>query len=104
MNRVMILLRKINQFVRLIHARLIIRASNLFDKEYYLANNPDVALSKIDPLNHYIQFGGTEGSDPGPYFSSAWYLTSYEDVKNSGINPLVHYLRFGKRKKGNKAS
>ncbi|NLH94246.1 MAG: hypothetical protein GX466_08570 [Candidatus Cloacimonetes bacterium] len=99
MNRVMILLRKINQFVRLIHARLIIRASNLFDKEYYLANNPDVALSKIDPLNHYIQFGGTEGSDPGPYFSSAWYLTSYEDVKNSGINPLVHYLRFGKKEK-----
>jgi len=95
----MILLRKINQFVRLIHAWLIIRASNLFDKEYYLANNPDVALSGIDPLNHFIQFGGSERRDPGPYFSSAWYLTSNEDVKNSEINPLVHYLMFGKKEK-----
>jgi len=83
----------------LIYKRLIIKLSRLFDRDYYLANNPDVVLSDIDPLNHFIQFGGTEGRDPGPYFSSAWYLTSNEDVKNFGINPLVHYLMFGKKEK-----
>ena len=90
---------RIKQSILLIYKRLIIRFSCLFDKAYYLANNPDVARSGIDPFNHFIQFGGSEGRDPGPYFSSSWYLTRYEDVKNSGLNPLVHYLLFGKKEK-----
>lgn len=74
----------------------LLRESDLFDANWYLANNPDVAKTKIDPLLHYYRHGAFEGRDPGPKFSSSWYLDSYEDVKKAGINPLVHYLKYGR--------
>jgi glycosyltransferase involved in cell wall biosynthesis len=74
----------------------LVKSSGLFDTDWYLTKNPDVALRKIDPLFHYLFMGGFEGRDPSPHFSSAWYLNTYPDVKKSGINPLVHYLRSGK--------
>jgi hypothetical protein len=74
----------------------LIRNSGFFDQEWYLDHNPDVAQSGMDPGRHYLLFGGFEGRDPGPKFSSKWYLFNYADVKNARVNPLVHYLRFGK--------
>ena len=73
----------------------LIRSSTLFDPAWYLKNNPDVATARVDPLTHYLQYGGFEGRDPGPGFSSGGYLDTYKDVKQSGMNPLVHYLRYG---------
>jgi hypothetical protein len=73
----------------------LINFSGLFDKTWYLVNNPDVADAKIDPARHYLLYGGFEGRDPGPHFSTSWYLTTYQDVRKSGINPLVHYLKHG---------
>ena len=33
----------------------------LFDAQYYLAANPDVAAAGVDPLAHYLAFGAQEG-------------------------------------------
>jgi len=74
----------------------LIRSSGLFDKTWYLNNNPDVTQANVDPVLHYLLHGGFEGRDPGPNFSSAWYLDTYEDVKKACINPLVHYLKIGR--------
>jgi FMN phosphatase YigB (HAD superfamily) len=68
-----------------------------FDAEYYLSRNPDVAAARIDPLWHFLHYGGMEGRDPSPFFSSARYLAMYPDVAASGMNPLVHYLQYGAR-------
>lgn len=73
----------------------LIRKSNLFDRDWYLRTYPDVANAKIDPLKHYIKYGGFEKRDPSPSFSSEWYLDTNPDVKMSGMNPLIHYLLFG---------
>ena len=73
----------------------LIRSSGLFDKAWYLANNPDVAQARVDPAHHYLLYGGFEGRAPGPNFSSTWYLDAYDDVKKAGINPLIHYLKYG---------
>lgn len=73
----------------------LIRASSLFDAEWYLSNNPEVAASKMDPARHYLKTGWLQGCDPGPNFSSRWYLETYKDVKGTGLNPLLHYLQFG---------
>jgi|GEM_PF-326076 len=75
--------------------RLIIK-SGLFDNAWYLAKNPDVAQNKVDPLLHFLVYGGFEGRDPCPVFSSNWYLNKYSDVKLDGINPLLHYIKYGK--------
>jgi len=78
--------------------------SGLFDRDWYLAHNPDVAANGQDPLTHYLQHGGLEGRDPGPDFASRWYLDQNPDVGARGVNPLIHYLRFGKKEGRNAKS
>lgn len=75
----------------------LIRASPLFDANWYLARNPDVAAADMDPALHYARFGGVEARDPSPEFSGRWYLETYPDVRAAGVNPLVHYLRKGRQ-------
>lgn len=88
---------RFSSFMVLLMDTYQIENSNLFDKKWYQANNPDVGAAKIDPARHYLLFGGFEGRDPGPHFSSAWYLETYADVKNMVMNPLIHYIKSGKK-------
>ena len=74
----------------------LVRSSGLFDENWYLVNNPDVAQAKAYPLLHYLRHGGFESRDPGPQFSSRWYLDTYQDVQKAGLNPLLHYLKYGR--------
>jgi hypothetical protein len=71
------------------------RPANLFDAEYYLKSNPDVAEANMNPLLHFILMGGLEGRKPHPLFDSAYYLRRYPDVAVARINPLAHYLKYG---------
>lgn len=75
---------------------LLLRKSNLFCVEWYLAKYPEAAKAGFDPLEHYLKYGAMEGRDPGPEFNTISYLKRYPDVAKAGINPLVHYLRHGK--------
>jgi hypothetical protein len=75
----------------------LIRQTQIFDKNWYLENNPDVEQAGIDPVTHFYYNGAYEGRMASPKFDSAWYLNKYTDVKENGINPLIHYLRFGKK-------
>lgn len=76
-------------------------ASGLFDKDFYLNRNPDVARKGEDPLDHYLRHGWREGRDPNPLFDTRWYLENYPDVAKSGLNPLLHYVRYGTRLRRN---
>ena len=72
-----------------------LRRSGLFDDRWYLSNYSDVAISKIDPLVHYLFYGAFEGRKPNPFFDSKWYLENNPDVAESGLNPLVHFVQHG---------
>jgi GT2 family glycosyltransferase len=75
-----------------------IEKSGLFDPDWYLETNPDVAQSGMDPFAHYLRNGFKEHRDPHPYFCSAWYRALY--VADIGATaPLVHYLRNGKSRR-----
>lgn len=80
-----------------------VKRSGLFDADWYLANYPDIAETKMDPLEHYLKIGGFAGRCPGPNFDSQWYLNEYPDVVLDKMNPLVHYIRYGKQE-GRKTS
>ncbi len=67
----------------------------VFDAEWYLWRNPDVAESGMDPLQHYINHGATERRDPHPLFSTKWYLSEYPDVAVARVDPFRHYLTHG---------
>src|ERR1041385_4319637 len=69
----------------------IVTATGLFDREKYLRENPDVAESGVDPIAHYVRYGGFEARNPCSHFDSRWYLATYPDVVTVGDNPLVHY-------------
>ncbi len=93
----------IQPLLKMRHARMyrrdlaIMRSSGLYDRDWYLKQNPDVAQTGMDPLIHYLHNGGFEDRDPGPGFSSGYYLETNEDVKRAGVNPLLHYLKNGIR-------
>ena len=87
-----------NILLKSLHQWSAIRAitrSGLFDKNWYLANNPDVAQSGLDPIKHYVRYGAREGRDPSPSFSTRGYLSNYLDVAAAGANPLEHFIRRG---------
>ncbi|MEI6123991.1 MAG: glycosyltransferase [Bacteroidota bacterium] len=69
----------------------------LFDRNYYLAQNPDFKYARIFPILHYLLFGGFEGRNPSPRFHSGFYLDKNKDVFNSGMNPLVHFILNGEK-------
>jgi GT2 family glycosyltransferase len=75
------------------YARLA--ASGLFDKKFYLEQNPGVAEAGHNPLLHFFLHGAGEGRDPSPLFDSSWYLSAYPDVAASKTNPLLHYYLHG---------
>jgi glycosyltransferase involved in cell wall biosynthesis len=72
-----------------------IKRNKMMDIGYYLKNNPDVRVSGIDPILHYMYYGFKEGRNPNPQFDGRYYLKKYSKVKNSKLNPLVHYSLFG---------
>ena len=73
----------------------VILRARLFDSDWYLSQNPDVALAEVDPLAHYIARGAGEGRDPHPLFDSDWYLSQNPDVAVAQANPLAHYAAHG---------
>lgn len=72
-----------------------VERTGLFDAEYYLAANEDVADSGIDPARHFAMTGWSEGRRANPEFDPAFYLERHADVAAQGVNPLVHYAEDG---------
>jgi len=66
-----------------------------FDPGYYLAMNPDVKAAGVDPYEHYITYGWTEGRDPNALFSTNLYLAANPDVEAAGVDPLTHFEAYG---------
>lgn len=75
----------------------LLLTSEFFDVDWYLKIYPDVADAKINPAEHYIRFGATEGRLPGPDFDGNWYLQQYPDVAKANMNPLLHFVMFGQQ-------
>ncbi len=76
----------------------IVRRSPFFDSDWYLRENPDLAVASGSPSLHYLACGAAAGKDPGPGFCGAEYLALHSDAQASGLNPLVHYERIGRRR------
>jgi O-antigen biosynthesis protein len=74
-----------------------VRNSAFFDPDFYLNSNPDVRASGMDAAVHYLDCGGREGRDPGPFFSTHEYLVRFPDIAASGLNALAHYEMYGRR-------
>lgn len=70
-------------------------ATGLFDPGFYCATHADIAEAGVDPLEHFFDYGWTEGRRPNPYFDPLWYVQQNPDVASGGLNPLYHYAFHG---------
>jgi glycosyltransferase involved in cell wall biosynthesis len=71
----------------------VIRASRLFDAEWYQKTYPDVKALGMDPAEHYLWFGVRLERRPSKDFDPARYLRLNKEVAAAGLNPLLHYER-----------
>jgi hypothetical protein len=89
----------------LLATETITSQNSLFDENYYLATNPDVAAAVADGefatgYDHYIKYGQFEGRSPSPYWDEAYYLQENPDVaaavKAGTISSgFMHYYLYG---------
>lgn len=68
----------------------------LFDKDYYLANYPDVREAGVDPLDHYLKLGWLEGRNPSATFDTNFYVRMHLSGAPQETCPLIHYVEAGK--------
>ena len=82
----------------------MLELTDLFDESYYLDRNLDVSQAVnagtfTNGLEHFQQFGRTEGRDPSELFDTEFYLQSNVDIEVAFIEgvttPIEHFLEFG---------
>ena len=73
----------------------LVANSGLFDAEYYLSANPEIAALNIDPLLHYVEQGAREGRRPSSDFDVAFYLEQCRLHGDEPSNPLLHFITIG---------
>lgn len=81
--------------------------SHLFNAEYYLANNADVAAAgytEATAYQHYIDYGAEEDFSgeaqraPNGWFDVNYYLSTYPDLQANGVTAdtaLLHFATYG---------
>ena len=74
-----------------------IKKSAIFDADFYLGENPDVASQGGDPLVHYLRSGWREERSPGPLFDLRYYLSQFSDAEKFDGEPLTHFMTEGWR-------
>ena len=68
-----------------------------FDGRWYTQRYPDVALSGLPAVSHYLQVGEPLGRQAGPHFDAGYYRERYPDVAASGQSALLHFIQNGER-------
>lgn len=67
-----------------------------FSTGYYFFHNPDIAGSKLNPLEHYLLHGQFEGRSPHPAFDGNYYFSAFMREGFQGQNgPLVDFCSVG---------
>lgn len=67
--------------------------SDVFDAAWYSDRYPDVALSGMDPWDHFRNVGMMLGRDPGPRFSERFQQFANPWLANSKASALMRSLR-----------
>jgi glycosyltransferase involved in cell wall biosynthesis len=88
--------RKLINKIKIKKYRKLITRSGLFDVEYYLKNNQDIKNYNIDPLDHFILYGGDDRRNPNSTFDMRYYSLAFPELMSRlSVNPLVHYICHG---------
>lgn len=73
----------------------LVRASGLFDTEWYVQQLDAPLPAGVDPIDHYVATSGSTDISPNPAFLSEWYRTSPSTPRELDVAPFVHYVLRG---------
>lgn len=79
-------------FTTLARRILVGHVPKLFDAQFYLRENKDVAASGIDPFLHFVWRGASQNRDPAEDFDTAFFKGQSGPTR---IDPVRYYLRYG---------
>jgi hypothetical protein len=68
-----------------------------FDAKYYLQVNPDVRATLLDPLDHFLAYGASEGRTPNRWFDERFYLSLLAGRELGSTPAFVHWVLEGRR-------
>jgi hypothetical protein len=74
----------------------LIRASGLFDAEFYVDGNPEELPQNADPIRHFCRVGWRDLRRPSEDFDVWWYWSQHLDPALEVLNPFVHYVLLGR--------
>jgi hypothetical protein len=57
-----------------------------------MSRYPEVKQSGLNPLVHYVLYGGAKGMDPNRHFNSRGYVEHYPGACQDGMTPLGHFI------------
>lgn len=71
-----------------------VKNSRVFDSEFYLKVNPDVAKAGLDPISHYIKHGVKENRNPSECFDLEVYKSRNSEVDFKQIEPVFYFENY----------
>jgi len=81
---------------RLEHDKKNLLQSGYFDATWYTEQYADVAMTGLDPAEHFLRYGSLLNRDPGPVFSTSFYRDTHPAIETKNTSPvLFHYHRKG---------
>lgn len=69
----------------------LLDSTKIFNEKFYLKENPDVARSGMNAIEHFVKYGWKEFRDPSDSFELLKYYQDVYKIKHYDFNPLVHY-------------
>ena len=79
-----------------VRRRWLIARSRIFDRNWYLAEYPEIGVTGLDPIMHYLLSGADRGYRPHLLFDPAWYKNA-RGPRQRDQNPLIDYINYGAR-------
>ncbi|WP_176695193.1 rhamnan synthesis F family protein [Paracoccus haeundaensis] len=74
---------------------ILLAANPLFSAEWYDRTHGEVALSGIDPVEHFVRLSSVLERAPGPWFDTAGYLAALPAGQKPALPPVLHYAIHG---------
>lgn len=72
-----------------------IRASGLFDADWYREQLDEPIPAGVDPVDHYVTVGSATDVSPNPCFITEWYRDHPDSPKKLNVAPFIHYVNRG---------
>lgn len=74
---------------------ILLAANPLFSADWYDRTHGEVALSGIDPVEHFVRLSSVLERAPGPWFDTAGYLAALPAGQKPALPPVLHYAIHG---------